>query len=97
MDKNRRSILKAIGLTTVGTALSTDDMALAGQPAQGAMPAFPHPNMKDGVASALEALAQAIRDGEAEAQGLKVTSELRPDSFIEHDLHIRVVLVRDTE
>jgi hypothetical protein len=89
-----------LGLTTAGTALSTDDMALAGRGAiDGRNPVLAEggKNLAEGVATALENLAKAIRDGEAQVLEMKIESALTPNDYVSHDLRVRLEMLRDTE
>lgn len=93
---NRRDILSMLGLSAGAVALSTDALAVH----QDMFPAPPLTatgmgdnagrKQQENFANALEALAKNVRAGAVNVAGLCVSSELKVDEWVEHNIKLTV-------
>jgi len=91
---DRRNILKMLGLTAVGGAVSTEAIGASsgeGYPAH----AMRSVNLQERVAASLERLAAAIRRGDVAAMKIDVHSSVTMDDWLSHEIKVHVEILRD--
>jgi hypothetical protein len=82
MTNTRRDLLAIMGLAPAAALINTEAVA----------PQYPYrtEGVINRVADSLVKLADAIRSGDVDIVNLVVTSEISPDTFLDHELRLRV-------
>jgi hypothetical protein len=95
MSATKRDILKLLGVGAIG-AVSTEALATHYPVGMKSSVAIAHPTEQTQlrVAESLERLARAIRNGDACAKRMDVTSTMQTDEFLEHEVRVVVELLK---
>jgi len=99
MTDTRRNILKVLGFTGLATGGLISTEAIAEPTSFQDVPNLMIRGLETQhrIADALESLAKHIRSGGASAVGLKIESEVKPDTWLSHRVIVDVELLKDGE